>query len=138
MVRPVRGDGMTPEFAYMLKFRLPNWGRWGRQDSDRPDPEAGSGSIYQMGRADRTGEDDTPELPPAPINHADAEKLNDLIGTDDPRSGCPGRIAQKHRRVIRAFFYKRNEPYGLKVDAAVRALLDAVDEAEKKVIRWVA
>ena len=117
------------DFDVMLKMRLPNWGRWGRQDSDRPDPEAGSGSIYQMGRADRAGEDEeTPELPPPRIDHRDAERLDRLIQ----------RLPMTHRQVICGHFYKRKESYMPKVHAAARAVLDAEDEAEKKVIRWVA
>ena len=117
------------DFDVMLKMRLPNWGRWGRQDSDRPDPEGGCGSIYQMGRGDRTGEDEAPPEPPPPrINHMDAERLDRLIQ----------RLPMTPRHVICGHFYKRRESYMPKVHAAVRALLDAEDAAEKKVIRWVA
>ena len=118
------------DFDVMLKVRLPNWGRWGRQDSDRPDPESGCGSIYQMGRGDRTGEDDAPPEPPPPrIDHRDAERLDQLILYG---------LVPAHRQIICGHFYKRKDSYMPKVHAAIRALLDAEDAAEKKVIRWVA
>ena len=104
------------DFDRMRNVRLPNWGRWGRQDSSRPDPEAGSGSIYQLGRADREATDEAPEPPPPRIDDKDAEWLDGLIGK---------KIAVEHRFVICGYFYKRKESFYPKVNAAVRALLDA-------------
>ena len=103
------------EFDYMLKVRLPNWGRWGRQDSCRPDPEAGSGSIYEMGRADREGDgEEAPEELPPGIDSPDAEALDAYIT----------RLGLSHKHVIIQHFYKRKEGMYPHVHAAVRALLD--------------
>jgi hypothetical protein len=67
---------------YTRDVRLPNWGRWGRQDSGKPDNERGCSSIYQRGRADKQGEQTTEdglltnadEDAPNPINEQDAER----------------------------------------------------------------
>ena len=112
------------EFDYMLKVRLPNWGRWGRQDDCRPDPEAGSASIYSMGRADRQGEDEAPTDATPQIDHADAERLDRLIGNQ---------IAREYRHVLCGYFYKRRGDFWPRVHAAVRALIDAEEAAMGKV-----
>ena len=105
------------DYEYMRNIRLPNWGRWGRQDVDKPDPERGTANIYNMGRADREGVgDEAPEPPPAAIDQRDAEYLDRLIGN---------RIGRTHRHVICGYFYKRNESFRHKVPEAIRALLDA-------------
>lgn len=104
------------DFDRMRNVRLPNWGRDGRRDPGRPDPEAGSGSIYQLGRADRESLDEAPEPPPPPIDEKDAEWLDYLISK---------KLPLEHRHVICGYFYKRRESFYPKVNAAVRALLDA-------------
>lgn len=103
------------DFDLMLKERLPNWGRWGRQDCGRPDPEAGCGSIYQLGRADRDGDGEEAPEPPIVIDHIDADHLDKLII----------RLSRPHRNAVRDRFYKRELliPTEL-LHQAVRMLLD--------------
>ncbi len=105
------------DFDVMRNIRLPNWGRWGRQDDGRPDPEWGCGSIYNMGKKDETERDEeaAPEPPLPKIDHKDAELLDALIRD---------RLAEAHKHAIRGFFYKRQAWMLPKVPAAIRALLD--------------
>lgn len=97
--------------------RLVNWGRWGRQDSDRPDANAVTGSIYAMGRADRQGEGDSgedAEGPMDPIDHRDAERLDRNIA----------RLRPEHKRSVSCYFYRRRPVARAAVDEAIRALCD--------------
>lgn len=99
--------------------RLVNWGRWGRQDDCRPDPESVTGSIYSMGRANRQGEgdDDGPAEPDAPpIDHHDAEAIDRLIVK---------RVAAQHRITIKRAFYLRVSVWRPTLDEAIRAMIDA-------------
>ncbi len=119
---------MLSDFDRMLKERLPQWGRWGRQDCGRPDPEAGSGSIYSMGKKDERelDEEAAPEPPPPRIDTIDCEMLDRLIFN----------LERDHRNAVKDFFYKRRAvPMG-KVFAAVRAVLDA--EYKKTGVSWAA
>lgn len=100
--------------------RLLNWGRWGRQDSCRPDPESVTAGIYDMGRADRQGEGDSgdeAELPLAPINGRDADNLDGYIR----------QLRGDHKHNIRTYFYRRQHVYRPLLDEAVRAVCDAED-----------
>lgn len=109
------------DFDEMKNVRLPMWARWGRQDSGRPDPEAGCGSIYQLGRADRDGDGETaPEEPSPKIDNLKCEELDRLIL----------RLPLHHRHVICGYYYKRKEQFRHKVPEAVRALLDAEEAAQ--------
>lgn len=113
------------DFDRMQLVRLPAWARWGRQDSGRPDPEAVTGAIYGMGRADRDGdgdEDAAPDDPPPQIDHADAAHLDRLIT----------RLADDHKYVLVGYYYKRKGGYLPRVHAAIRALLDAEYAAERR------
>lgn len=108
--------------------RLPDWGFWGRDDCGRPDPEAGCGTIYQMGRADRQGGDE--ESAPEPIRRIDVRDcdfLDKLIAN---------KIGRAHRQTICIFFYHRRPRSREDVDAAVRALLDA--EYVARELGWAA
>jgi hypothetical protein len=108
----------------MRDQRLVNWGRWGRQDSGRPDNERGSSSIYAMGRADRQGEQvidgeiEVADEPAPKLDEKDAEYLDGYIA----------QLSELHRQIIRQKYYKRLAVHRLDVDAAVRGLLDAIAE----------
>jgi hypothetical protein len=107
------------EHEVMRDERLPNWGRWGRQDSNKPDNERGSSSIYLMGRADRQGDgesgDEQDEIVPA-MNIPDAEYLDGYIV----------QLSALHKEIIRCKYYKRRPVQQMDTDAAVRALLDVL------------
>lgn len=98
--------------------RLVNWGRHGRQDSGKPDVNAGCGAIYGMGRADRTGEEseEAPEDLPVRIDSQDAEELDSAIRKLTPR----------HYHAIRDYFYRRRPVARETVAEAIRALCDRV------------
>ena len=107
--------------------RLLNWGRWGRQDSCRPDPESVTAGIYDMGRADRQGEGesgDDAEPEPAPINGRDADNLDGYIR----------QIRGDHRHNVCVYFYRRRHVYRPLLDEAVRAVIDA-EEANQRTNR---
>ena len=107
--------------------RLLNWGRAGRQDSCRPDPESVTAGIYDMGRADRQGEGESgedAELPPEPINGRDADNLDGYIR----------QLRTDHRHHVREYFYRRHHVYRPLLDEAVRAVCD-VEDANQAVNR---
>lgn len=115
------------DFDRMKRVRLPDWGRDGWDNSDRPDAKAGCGLIYQLGRADRDGDgEDAPE-PVYRIDRADCEFLDKLIAN---------KIGREHRNAIKDRFYKDKRVAGERVDAAVRALLDA--EYVARELGWAA
>jgi hypothetical protein len=121
-MRDARG---LSEHEYTRDVRLPNWGRWGRQDSGKPDNERGASSIYQRGKKDETERDDdaVPEDPNPPINQDDAESLD----------GWVIQLSELHKQIIRAKFYKRQQVHISDTDAAVRALLDLMGDNRKVV-----
>lgn len=107
--------------------RLVMWGRWGRQDTCRPDPESVTAGIYDMGRADRQGEGESGEEsePDAePINSRDADNLDGYIR----------QLRRDHREHIRIYFYRRKHVYRPLLDEAVRAVIDA-EEANQRTNR---
>jgi hypothetical protein len=114
-------EGLS-EHEVMRDQRLPMWGRWGRQDSNRPDNERGSSSIYLMGRADRQGEQiidgeiEVQDDPVPKLDTKDAEYLDGYIA----------QLSELHKQIIRQKYYKRLPVHRLDVDAAVRALLDEI------------
>jgi len=120
----VKGDSLS-DFDLMWG-RLLMWGRWGRQDTCRPDPESVVAGIYHMGRADRKGDDeeDAPEDPPEPINARDCDNLDGFIR----------QLRGDHRKHIRIYFYKRQHVYRPLLDEAVRAMCDA-EEANQRTNR---
>jgi hypothetical protein len=102
----------------VMWHRLENWGRWGRQDSCRPDPESVTAGVYDMGRADRQGEGESGEdAEPGPvrIDAKDAERLDPLI------------LALRHdrRRLVCLYFYRRRGVSRPLLAEAVRAVIDA-------------
>lgn len=113
----MRGDALS-DFDVMYE-RLENWGRWGRQDSDRPDPEAGTAQIYEMGRADRQGDQehadgsvDAEDEPPARIDSRDADNMDGYIR----------QLGRYHYQSVRRYFYLRwSMP---RPDEAIRMLCD--------------
>lgn len=128
----MKGAGLSIH-EFTRDVRLPNWGAWGRQDSDKPDPERGASSIYQRGGKDNSERDDdaAPELPPPPIDQRDAESLDGWIM----------QLSELHKQIIRAKFYKRQQVHISDTDAAVRALLDLMHDNRKvvnvmKAMRW--
>ena len=98
---------------------LPNWGAWGRQDDDRPDPNAISSSIYDMGPSLPEGWcDGAPDVLLA-VNHRQAEALDRAIA----------KLPRHHLVVIRARYYRRDGSVPtLERDAAVRALMDILGD----------
>lgn len=140
------------DYERMRDERLPNWHRWGKQDSQRPDPETGSGSIYQLGKSKegntvitfwcnkcdrhfwepgncggcgsdlRKIEEMVSEDPPVRIDHVDGNLIDQMLM-------C---VAAEHRRTILGFygtFYKAGDArrHGPNMPAAIRALLDVED-----------
>ena len=112
------------EHDYMRDARLPNWGRDGRQNPDKPDNERGASSIYSRGRADKQGEQtsadgeiiNADEDLPDPINVWDADFLDGFIR----------QLSALHRVIICTKFYKLQPVNRMDTDAAVRALLDLI------------
>ena len=110
------------EHDYMRDARLPNWGRDGRSNPDEPKNRIGT--IYQLGRADRQGEQtsadgetiNADEDLPDPVNAADAEYLDGFIR----------QLSALHRVIICTKFYKLQAVNRMDTDAAVRALLDLI------------
>lgn len=112
-------DSPLSDFDLMVG-RLVNWGRWGRQDSCKPDCNAGSGSIYGMGRADRQGEQiidgeiEADDDPPPRIDSQDAENLDTMIH----------KLRGAHYNAVRRYFY-RFQPINRELVAeSIRALCD--------------
>lgn len=118
-------SGTLSDFELMWS-RLLNWARWGRQDSCRPDPESVTAGIYEMGRANRQGDDeeDAPEDMPEPIDGRDADILDGYIR----------QLRADHKRTVRIYFYKRQHVYRPLLDEAVRAMCDA-EEANQRTNR---
>lgn len=119
-------DSSLSDFDIMWE-RLINWGRAGRQDTCRPDPESVTAGIYDMGRADRQGEGESgeeAEPDAAPINGRDADNLDGYIR----------QLRGDHRFSVCEYFYRRKFVYRPKLDEAVRALCD-LEEANQRTNR---
>lgn len=133
----MRGDSLS-DFDQMYE-RLDAWGFQGRADSNKPDPEAGTAGIYEMGRADRDGEGD--ELERAPD---DPPRLMLTEREWETVDGYVRQLPEAHRKHVKGNFYKRfgvyarddevGRRYREYVDAAVRAVCD-MEEANQLVNR---
>ena len=107
---------MNSEFERLRDHRLYGWGAWGRQDTDRPNPEAVGYSIcadYLPEAGDYEG-----EAPPTfiYINQRDAEYLDGFIR----------QLENKHKQIIRMHYYLQQKRWD-QLDAAVRSLMDKMD-----------
>lgn len=119
------------EHEVMRDLRLPMWGAWGRWDTDKPNSQRLGCSIYQMGRADKQGDQinaegeviDANEDPPPSMNIADCEYLDGFIK----------QLPALHKQIVRAKFYLRQEVRLSDTDAAVRVLLDLMAANRKTV-----
>lgn len=101
------------------RYRLENWGRWGRIDTDRP--RVSAAVIYDMGGSgdpDGYADDVIPEPLPPPVDMRDAELMDSLIR----------RLSAGHRRVIRTRYYLRRSVDLMDDYAARRALQDIIDQ----------
>ena len=118
--RNIPGAQVT-QFDDLKERRLPNWGRWGRQDDCIP-RVGGSLSSEYVGDDLRDGEDAqrAVEARPDPIDWRDAEDLDQYIG----------KLAHRHREAIRARFYKHQRVPRLELDWAIRMLQDAMGQLE--------
>lgn len=104
---------MSP-FEELKDRRLYNWGRWGRQDSCRPDPNRLGSAFARYMKDDEDDKDyeSVPEPPSIPIDPRDAEKLDAHIL----------RLPSHHKDVIRRHYYREQRMPRLLLDEAVRAL----------------
>lgn len=99
--------------------RLPNWGRWGRQDSCRPDPQRVGSTIARFVKDDPDKDyEGVPEPAEIPIDHRDAERLDGFIL----------RLPSHHKDVIRRHYYRNQCMPRLLLDQAVRALAWSIEE----------
>jgi hypothetical protein len=139
--------------------RLNDWGFWGRQDCGRPDPEAGAGTIYDMGKSPPGGNvwtfyrcfwcrRDNPD--PGKCEKCDLERIqvSERIPVEPPPPGIDvvdcefldiiiaNKIGRTHRNVVKTFFYKRRPQNEMAVAAAVRAVQDA--EYVARELGWAA
>lgn len=98
--------------------RLENWGRWGRQDDSRPDPECGSGSIYELGKSNDAVDNDTSadDLPTA-IDQRDGDLLDGYIQ----------QLSAIHRKNIKTHFYLRRFVPDRYLCESVRMVIDLED-----------
>jgi hypothetical protein len=94
--------------------RLEDWGFDGRRNSDRPDPEAGTGNIYQMGKTKDRDEEEVPSEPPRRVNERDCDLLDGYIR----------QLASLHRNRICLYFYRRHYLPKQLVCESVRQVMD--------------
>lgn len=125
-------DGGLSDFDVMYE-RLDAWGFQGRADSDKPDPEAGTGAIYDMGRADKG---DGEQMDAEGESFWNDEEPRRLLSERewDTLDGYVRQLSQLHRKHVRDSFYRRfgvyhrNDPVGERYreyqSAAVRAVCD--------------
>jgi hypothetical protein len=120
-----RTDAVHP-FDHMRYNRLPNWGACGRCNSDRPDSQRVGHSICiaYIPRGDESGwGDESPEPPPPPLDHRDAEDLDGYIRQLRARN-----IVYYH--AIHSFFYIKPRPpvSNALLTAAISELLRMIDD----------
>ena len=114
-------NGSLSDFEDMWE-RLDAWGFQGRADACKPDPEAGTGSIYQMGRADRDGEGSELERAPGePPRRMLTERQWETI------DGYIKQLRGDRRSAICRHFYKRQEVDQPLLHESVRAMCDLED-----------
>ena len=113
----MRGDAPGLSDHDVMRQRLENWGKWSRQDSCRPDPEAITAHIYDMGRTRDRDEEAAPEDLPVPIDGRDADNIDGYLCQLRTRSP-----AYFYR--LRNYFYKRWPVNRMSLDEAIRALCD--------------
>ncbi len=126
-------DDALSDFDVMRWHRLPNWGRWGRHDPDKPDCNRLSASIcaaYIPSGEDKDYEA-APEAPPPPIDHRDADDVD----------GFMHQLMKRNKRQFEAlgvFFYRRKLVSWDRLDEGIRSLLDLMDENRAAVDRMYA
>lgn len=106
-------SGALSDFDRMWE-RLEDWGFDGRKDPCRPDPEAGTANIYQMGKTRDRDEEETPSEPPRKVDARDCDLLDGYIR----------QLGGLHRNRIRVYFYLRHYIPKQLVCESVRQLLD--------------
>jgi hypothetical protein len=94
--------------------RLEDWGRDGRTNSDRPDPESGTGNIYNMGKTRDRDEEEAPSEPARKIDARDCDLLDGYIR----------QLGSVHRNRIRVYFYLRHYMPKQLVCESVRQVMD--------------
>jgi hypothetical protein len=101
-----------------LRYRLENWGRWGRLNEDKP--RVSAPILWQMiYDKDDSQHDQAVEAVLPPINHRDAERISEYLQ----------KLAQSHVETLRREFYLRTvRPPILEVAASLRALQDVIDD----------
>lgn len=109
------------EFDVLRKYRLPNWGRWGRHDPDKPDPNRCGHSIcvvYIPDGDEKGWVDGVVDVYETPIDFRDAEELDLFIK----------QMHQTRRQYIRRFFYlQKDDVRWQDLNEAIRALLDLIE-----------
>ncbi len=108
----------------MLKVRLPNWGRWGRHDPDKPNSQqVGSSICVKMLRPAGSPDvwDGPQDLPPPPIDFRDADNLDGFVL----------QLGKPYRERICRVFYKQEDIRNIggmdNLYESVRMLLDLTD-----------
>lgn len=150
------------DYDRMVKERLPNWAFCGKQDRCRPDPEAGSATIYEMGRSLEVPTIVTYRCGACRTYQPDEGRCNIcglvLIRHEERISPEPpppppnfqdaewldkligNKLARTHRRVLLryygSFYRKPDHTCYHELPAAVRALLDI--EYLAKELGWAA
>lgn len=121
----IQRGATVSEFDDLKGPRLDNWGAWGRQDSDRPDPEACGFSACADYSPSKDWDpawgdpDEVPMAPPMPIDHRDADLLDGYI-----RQLRTYSVA--YYEAIRENYYKRHPQKWEALDPAIRSLLDLI------------
>lgn len=109
------------QFDILKLHRLPNWGRWGRQDGDKPrDHVSLAGEFVGEDLRDGADADKAVSVPPPPIDWRDAELLDAHIV----------RMSGRHRAAIIARYYRQERVPRLELDWAIRMLQDAMGMLE--------
>lgn len=125
MRREIEGAKRT-DIDDLKLVRLPNWGRWGRQDSCKPDSQRlGSTIASRMGRDPDQDYDEPVDSVPEGIDERDAERLDGFIR----------QLSADHREIIRRCYYREEAIYRVHLDASVRALNDIIHANRDTVAR---
>ena len=109
------------QFDVLKMHRLPNWGRWGRQDAGAPRTHVSlTGELLGEDNRDGADAEAAPTPRPPPIDWRDAEQLDAYIV----------RLATRHREAIRYRYYLHQRVPRLELDWAIRMLQDAMGMLE--------